>query len=406
LLNLTKGANTGLPSGLLRIRVVWSDLSAQIDDVDVTAFLLQADGKVAGDDGMVFYGHKASSDGAVVIETLSERGETCLGIDPSRLAGGITRIAITATLSGRAPRPFTDVGALDVHLDSPQGAVAQFSVTTADAKEAALILCEIYERGGAWKFRAVGQGFNGGLKPLAEHFGVDIAEPASRPPPAPPPAPPAASARPSVQPPPRTEKPISLSKVSLTKASPTVSLAKRPEGLGEIKVNLNWRRGEAKRGIFGGAAKGVDLDLCCLYELADGTRLGVQALGSNFGAYDRAPYILLDGDDRTGAKTDGEWLRLNGGKWNEIRRVLIWAMIYEGVPNWSATDGVVRLFAPGNPEIEVRLEGGGSERLCAIALLENNQGDLKITRESRYFGSAQEMDRHYGFNLNWTAGRK
>jgi tellurite resistance protein TerA len=99
-------------------------------------------------------------------------------------------------------------------------------------------------------------------------------------------------------------------------------------------------------------------------------------------------------------------MRINGGEWAKIRRIMIFAMIYEGVPNWSATDGLVTLFAPGNPDVEVRMEGTSSERLCAVALLENVGGDLRITRENRYFKGAQEMDGHYGFNLSWTAGRK
>jgi tellurite resistance protein TerA len=76
------------------------------------------------------------------------------------------------------------------------------------------------------------------------------------------------------------------------------------------------------------------------------------------------------------------------------------------VPNWSATDGVVTLFAPGNPDVEVLMEGTSSERICAVVLLENDRGNLKITRENLYFKGAQEMDSHYGFNLSWSAGRK
>ncbi len=140
--------------------------------------------------------------------------------------------------------------------------------------------------------------------------------------------------------------------------------------------------------------------------MADGTRFGVQALGKNFGNYASPPYIELAGDDRTGAVTGGEWMRINGGEWAKIRRILIYAMIYEGVPNWSSTDGVVTLFAPNNPEIEVRMEGTSNERLCAVVMLENDRGNLKITRENLYFAGAEQMDKHYRFDLSWKAGRK
>jgi tellurite resistance protein TerA len=389
---LSKGANTTLPSGPLQIRVAWSGLSPRIEDVDVSAFLLRVNGKTEGDGGMIFYGQTASRDGAIEIEALSKNGETRLRAEPARLNGGVVRIAVTATPTSSEPRAFSDVGQIGIQIDGPDGVVAEFPVETRGASEAALILGELYEHRGAWKFRAIGQGFNGGLKPLAEHFGVVLADVA--------PAPASRSE-------PTPAKPINLSKVSLSKANPTISLAKKADGLGEIRVNLNWNEGRKNRGFFGRrGAPAIDLDLCCLYELADGTRLGVQALGRHFGSYHSMPFIELSGDDRTGAVQDGEWLRINGQEWSKTKRILIWAMIYEGVPNWSATDGVVTLYAPGNPDVEVRLEGTANERLCAIALLENMAGDLRITRENRYFPSARDIDRHYRFDLSWVAGSK
>ena len=60
----------------------------------------------------------------------------------------------------------------------------------------------------------------------------------------------------------------------------------------------------------------------------------------------------------------------------------------------------------GNPDVEVRMEGTSPERICAVAMLENDRGNLRITRENLYFKGAQDMDRHYRFDLQWTAGRK
>ena len=392
---LTKGSNTALPLGPITLRVAWSGLSPSIEDVDVSAFVLSAAGRVSGDAGMIFYGQPASPDGAVRFEALSDNGETRLLVDPARLAPGVARVAITATLTAAGVRPFSDVKRLGVTLHAGGAPIAAFDLDTASATEAALILGEVYERNGAWKFRAVGQGFNGGLQPLAEHYGVEIQ--ASPPPPPPPAAPPPASS-------------VNLSKISLNKTNPSVNLTKKGGTLGEIRVNLNWHRQappDNKKSFFGfKKSSGVDLDLCCLYELADGTRFGVQALGKMFGSFEDKPYIHLLGDDRTGAASDGEWLRVNGDRWDKIKRVLIFAMIYEGAPNWSATDGVVTLYAPGNPEIEVRLEGTSNESICAAVMLENVGGDLKISRENRYFTSAPQMDEHYRFNLSWGTGRK
>ena len=88
------------------------------------------------------------------------------------------------------------------------------------------------------------------------------------------------------------------------------------------------------------------------------------------------------GDDRTGSVSDGEWLRINGKEWRKVRRVLVYAFIYEGAPNWQATDGVITLYIPGEAPIEVRLsEEGGTKGMCAIALLENIGGSVKVNRK-------------------------
>ena len=84
-----------------------------------------------------------------------------------------------------------------------------------------------------------------------------------------------------------------------------VSLEKKSSaGLGEILVNLNWNSRPAKQGFLSsllGGNQGIDLDLGCLYELKNGQKGAVQALGNSFGNLNQAPYISLDGDNRTGA---------------------------------------------------------------------------------------------------------
>lgn len=136
--------------------------------------------------------------------------------------------------------------------------------------------------------------------------------------------------------------------VSLTKASPTVSLTKQGSAGGELRVNLNWnaRPAAAPGGGFlkrlaalGGGRGGIDLDLACLWELTDGRKGVVQALGNAFGALDTPPYAQLDGDDRSGSATGGENLRINLTHLAEIRRVLVFAFIYEGVASFDRPMG-------------------------------------------------------------------
>ena len=83
--------------------------------------------------------------------------------------------------------------------------------------------------------------------------------------------------------------------------------------------------------LLGGGSNGVDLDLGCMFEFKDGSKGIVQALGNHFGQLDRSPYIFLDGDDRTGSVSLGENLYINGKHWDQIKRVMVFAFIYEGV---------------------------------------------------------------------------
>ncbi|MGX7697988.1 TerD family protein [Gordonia polyisoprenivorans] len=203
------------------------------------------------------------------------------------------------------------------------------------------------------------------------------------------------------------QPPVSLSKVTLTKSAPSVSLTKQGSATGQVRVNLNWTAG-SKGGLFK-RATGVDLDLACLWEFTDGSKGIVQALGNSFQApYQGRPIIWLDGDDRSGSNTGGENMYIDLSASNQIRRVLIFAYIYEGTPNWASANGVVTLFPANGPQIEVRLDEADQGAIsCAIALLENRGGELVVNREVRYIrGSQSKVDEAYGWGLNWKAGRK
>ncbi|HMS77342.1 tellurium resistance protein [Gordonia sp. (in: high G+C Gram-positive bacteria)] len=201
---------------------------------------------------------------------------------------------------------------------------------------------------------------------------------------------------------------ISLQKVTLTKSAPSVSLAKQGSAVGQLRVNLNWTSG-AKKGGFFKRSSGIDLDLACLWEFTDGSKGIVQALGNSFQApREGKPIILLDGDDRSGSGTGGENMYIDLAATQQIRRILIFAYIYEGAPNWAAANGVVTVFPTNGPQIEVRLDEADQSALsCAIALFENRGGELVVNREVRYIRGAQDkVDEAYNWGLNWKAGRK
>jgi tellurite resistance protein TerA len=206
-----------------------------------------------------------------------------------------------------------------------------------------------------------------------------------------------------------TSAPVSLSKVTLTKAAPSVSLTKHGATRGMLQVNLNWNARPPEKGFFKKTIP-LDLDLGCLYEFADGTKGVVQALGNAFTAQNRQgkQLLRLDGDDRSGSVSTGENLFVDLTDPAQIKRVLVFALIYEGAANWAAANGVATLTPVGAPPIEVLLDDPrDGARICAIAQITNQGGEIVVQREVNYINGAQRaLDEAYGWGMNWTRGRK
>ncbi|KMM86382.1 TerD family protein [Pseudomonas lundensis] len=396
---LTPGANTSVSAGVQTVTITYTPVAGA--DLDVSAFLLTDTGKVRGDNDMCFFGQQSVNNGAVKLVE-SAAGRTVFSLNLEAIDQAVEKVALTATIYENKAK-FAAFPVLNV---SVSGGI-EAPIPTQGMQETALILGEFYRRQGAWKFRCVAQGFAGGLAPLAQHFGVDIAAPAPSAAPTPAPAPVAAPAAPA------PASKVNLSKITLDKQRPSISLEKKDGDFGEIKINLNWNRSSQNSGGGGffaslrGKSGGIDLDVGCLYEMENGSKGAVQALGNAFGDFRDAPFIQLMGDDRTGSVSDGEWLRINGKEWRQIRRVLVYAFIYEGAPNWQATDGVITLYIPGEAPIEVRLsEEGGSKGMCAIALLENVGGSVRVNRKVEFFKGHSDMDKAFGWGMRWAAGSK
>lgn len=203
--------------------------------------------------------------------------------------------------------------------------------------------------------------------------------------------------------------PVSLSKVTLTKAAPSVSLSKHGGVRGTLQVNLNWDARPPAQGLFRKTQQ-LDLDLGCLYEFADGTKGVVQALGNAFTAANRSgrQLLRLDGDDRSGRVSTGENLFVDLSDPSQIKRILVFALIYEGAANWAAAKGVATLTPAGAAPIEVLLDDPREgARICAIALISNQNGEIVVKREVNYINGAQRaLDEAYGWGMNWTRGRK
>jgi tellurite resistance protein TerA len=378
--------------------------------LDSSAFALSGQGKVRGDEDFVFYNQPSLPGGGI-----QRAGDgRAFAITFSKVPPAIEKIVVALTIDQgqRRGHSFGQLSQVRAEIRDAQNktALATFPLATKMMPETALIVGEFYLRNGEWKFRAVGQGFVGGLGPLARQYGVDVGDDPDAAEAAPPADTPPPPSRPAAPTPATAAAPVRLEKITLDKRNPSISLEKKAQGFGEIVVNLNWNQGGgAGKGFFGRLTGGrkVDLDLGCLFKLKDGRGGAVQALGDTFGSLHQPPYIQLMGDDRSGASAQGEFLHINGQHWNELDRVALFAMIYEGAPNWAETDAVVTIQAPGQPTLEIRLDSHRSDqRMCALAMLENQGGNLKVTKLVEYFLDHRYLDQAYGFGLRWVAGSK
>ncbi len=204
--------------------------------------------------------------------------------------------------------------------------------------------------------------------------------------------------------------------IELKKKGQSINLSKKGNDVGEILVNLKWNQKTqpVKSGGFlsslfgGGGPKSIDLDLGCLYETNTGDKGCVQALGDSFGSLNNFPFVQLDHDDRTGASTEGESLRINGSKIKDIKRVLVYAFIYEGAANWSEADGIVKLTYGGGEDIVVKLdEHKNGKIMCAIAMIENvNNETFSVKRLVDYYSGHAELDKAHKWGMKWTTGSK
>lgn len=380
-IDLTKG-NPGLSKLFIGLGWDTNKYSGGYDfDLDATAFLLKGDNKVSSNLDFVYYGNLQHSSGSV-----EHMGDNLTGgtggddeqikVDLNRVPDNIERIAIAVTIYDAEKRNqnFGQVSNAYIHIvdTTTNTELLRYDLGEDYSIETSMVVGEIYRYKGEWKFNAVGSGFKGGLRSLCLNYGVNL-----------------------------EIKDRNRGAVILEKGQ-KINLSK---GSGEILINLNWSQPE-RRGW--GMQEGIDLDLGCLYELWDGRKGAVQALGNAFGSLVNPPYISLDGDDRTGTSTEGENLRVNSAMIPQIKRILVYTFIYEGAANWREAKGIVTVKCPGSKDIIVKMdEYGSSLTMCGIALLENRDGQsLSMEKVVRFFEGHRDLDAAFGWGLRWVAGSK
>ncbi|MEU3192077.1 TerD family protein, partial [Streptomyces sp. NPDC006992] len=178
-MTMRKGTNVPVPATAVRVELGWSS-GPLVPDVDASALLLTEQGKVRSDDDFVFYNQPRHSSSAVRHEGKNPVGAACtdeLTVELDSVEADITRIVVAASADGGSfgQVPGLYVRLLDATVGGPSSGqeIARFDPTDA-AGETAYLLGELYRRQGAWKFRAVGQGYESGLAGLATDFGISV----------------------------------------------------------------------------------------------------------------------------------------------------------------------------------------------------------------------------------------
>jgi tellurium resistance protein TerD len=189
-ISLQKGGNVNLSKeapGLTKMTVgLGWDIRATDGaafDLDGAVFLLNQSGKVRSDSDFIFYNNLKSADGSVVHSGDNRTGagdgdDESISIDLSKVPADVDKIVVGVTIHDAEARRqnFGMVGKAFIRCINANGnaEIARYDLSEDGSTEAAMIFGEVYRNGADWKFRAIGQGFQGGLGPLAKNYGVAV----------------------------------------------------------------------------------------------------------------------------------------------------------------------------------------------------------------------------------------
>ncbi|MBM7034772.1 TerD family protein [Vibrio ulleungensis] len=152
-------------------------------DLDASAFMLDAQGKVKSDNGFVFYNNLVSECGSVNHDGDNRTGEgdgddETIRVDLAKVPADISKVSIGVTIHeaqqrmqnfGQVSNAFIRIVNADTNVE-----VARYDLSEDYSVETALLFGEVYRHNGEWKFKAIGQGFQGGLAPMARNYGINV----------------------------------------------------------------------------------------------------------------------------------------------------------------------------------------------------------------------------------------
>jgi tellurium resistance protein TerD len=188
--SLSKGGNVSLSKeapGLKDVRVGlgWDTrvTDGSAFDLDASVFLLNEGGKVRSDADFVFYNNRNGGNGSVVHQGDNLTGEgsgddEVVAVALDQLPSDLQRLSFAVTIheaDGRRQNFGMVSNAFIRVVNAANGTeIARYDLSEDASTETAMIFGDLYRHGGEWKFKAIGQGFAGGLGPLAQSFGVNV----------------------------------------------------------------------------------------------------------------------------------------------------------------------------------------------------------------------------------------
>lgn len=190
-ISLSKGGNVSLTKtdpNLVRILIGlgWDERATDgaSFDLDASAFLLGTSGKVRGDHDFIFYNQLRSVDGAIehTGDNRSGQGDgddESILVDLSKVSAEIDKAAITVTIHDAATRGqnFGQIANAFIRVVNQDTGIeiVRFDLAEDYSTETAMVFGELYRHNSEWKFRAVGQGYAGGLAAMCQQYGISVA---------------------------------------------------------------------------------------------------------------------------------------------------------------------------------------------------------------------------------------
>ncbi len=188
--SLSKGGNVSLTKEAPGLTAVTVGLGWDVRsttgtdfDLDASAILVDASGKVTGDKDFVFFNNLASSDGSVkhLGDNLTGEGEgddEQVNVDLAAVPANVDKVVFPVSIyeGEQRSQSFGQVRNAFIRVVNQAGGaeIARYDLTEDASTETAMVFGELYRNGADWKFRAVGQGYASGLKGIAQDFGVSV----------------------------------------------------------------------------------------------------------------------------------------------------------------------------------------------------------------------------------------